>query len=112
MGTLNRLVLAGILLMGPGMLLAEEQRVTTANWVFHPKEIVIKSGDRVTWFNDDDTMHNIYFEDESLKAPLEGKPHNIRVKKSFSFDFTKAGEYIYHCKNHKSYGMSGKIVVE
>ncbi len=108
----TRVVLTALFLMLPALLFAAEHKVTTANWVFHPVELVIKSGDRVTWVNDDDTMHNIFFEDESLKAPLEENAHKIREGKTFSFDFLEPGEYLYHCKNHKEHGMSGKIVVK
>ena len=108
----GRALLIMLILAAPGFVFAAEHKITMEGWVFHPAEIVISSGDKITWFNDDDTMHNIFFEDEALKGPSKEDPHKIRVGKAFSFDFTKPGEYVYHCKNHKDYSMSGKIIVK
>ena len=101
---------AGVL--GAGGADAAEHQISMKDWLFHPKELTIEVGDRVTWSNEDDTMRNIYFEKKLPGAPMKDEPEKIRIRKSFSFKFDKAGEYNFYCKNHLDYDMTGKITVK
>jgi len=95
-----------------GQANAAEHKVSMKDWLFNPKVLTVKVGDTVTWVNDDDTMHNIYFEDKFPGAPQIDEPEKIRLRKKFSLTFEKAGEYDYFCRNHQDYDMVGKIIVK
>lgn len=90
---------------------AEDHRINMKDWLFNPKVLTVHAGETVTWVNEDDTMHNIYFDDNFPEAPQKDEPEKIRVRRKFSLKFEKAGEYNYYCKNHKDYNMVGKIIV-
>ncbi|MDT8318451.1 MAG: plastocyanin/azurin family copper-binding protein [bacterium] len=95
-----------------GQLYAAEHKVSMKDWLFNPKALTVDVGDVVSWVNEDDTMHNIYFEGNLPEAPQKDRPEKIRIGKEFSLKFEKAGEYNYFCKNHLDYDMVGKVVVK
>jgi amicyanin len=68
--------------------------------------IRVKAGDTVTWTNNDSVRHNVVADERSAAAP-EGPL--IADGKSYSFTFTKAGTYPYHCEPHPN--MKGTVVV-
>ena len=95
-----------------GQLYAAEHKVSMKDWLFSPKVLTVDIGDTVNWVNEDDTMHNIYFEGDLPEAPQKDDPKKIRIRKQFSLKFEKAGEYNYYCKNHLNYDMLGKVIVK
>ena len=101
-----------LLLLSFEQACAEEYKISMEGWEYHPKELTIELGDTVIWVNDDDTLHNLVFEDETLGAPVIKKPLKIRQGQEFSFTFTKAGVFKYFCKIHKRQDMVGKIIVK
>jgi len=92
--------------------LAEEHKIGMAGWEFNPVKLNIKTGDTVTWLNDDDTNHNIAFEIEFDSAPTLEKPIKVRATKEYSLVFNQAGTYHYVCKIHANYDMKGVIIAE
>jgi len=70
---------------------------------FLPETKTIKVGTTITWTNDDNTAHQLM-----SKKFFSSKPLN--TGQSYSFKFTKKGEYMYMCKIH-SY-MKAKVIVE
>ncbi len=72
------------------------------NFAFEPPVLNIKTGESVTWFNEDGAVHTIQSKDFASA--------NLKNDDSFSYKFTKVGEYEYHCKLHPY--MNGKIVVQ
>ena len=95
-----------------GEAYSEEFKIGMEGWEFRPPTINNRAGDTVIWFNDDDTTHNIAFEDAILEAPTKAEPYKIRVGKEFSWTFTKAGKFNYYCKLHHDQDMIGKVIVE
>jgi len=78
--------------------------ISIANFAFTPSRLEVKAGTTVTWINDDSTMHEVAFiensiDDAGILAPGE----------SFSFTFSEPGTYNAYCGPHP--GMSGTIVV-
>lgn len=115
---IGRAYLSGIFLFlaisakQPDFAFAEEHRVGMTGWEFHPRELTIEAGDTVVWINDDDTRHNLYFDDETLGGPTEENPLMIEVGEKFSLTFDKAGTYNYRCKIHRLQDMTGVIIVK
>ncbi len=77
--------------------------VRIQNFTFTPNNIQVKTGQSVTWTNDDTTAHTITSDNGTFDSG------NVGQNGSFSFTFTKAGTYNYHCAIHPS--MTGQVVV-
>ncbi|MCX6739759.1 MAG: cupredoxin family copper-binding protein [Candidatus Parcubacteria bacterium] len=72
------------------------------NFAFNPKQRTVKIGTTVTWTNDDPAPHQI------AGSIFGSQPLN--TGDSYSFTFTQAGTYDYHCAIHSS--MTGQIIVQ
>jgi plastocyanin len=71
---------------------------------YQPKALTVRVGQRITWVNDDDVLHNVVSTSgESIRSELFSKG------KSFSFTPTRAGTITYVCTIHP--GMDGTITV-
>jgi amicyanin len=82
-------------------------KVSISNFTFSPASIKVKVGDTVTWTNHDSIGHTVTADSPSSDAPAS----DTLVKgKSYSFTFTKAGTYTYHCEPHPY--MKGTVTVE
>jgi amicyanin len=80
-------------------------KVSIANSVFEPKELLVKAGTTVTWVNEDDVPHTVT---STASPPLFGS-RILRAGDTFSFEFRAAGAYHYLCKAHPY--MTGKVIV-
>jgi plastocyanin len=73
---------------------------------FGTNPLVIAMGTTVTWVNDDSIAHTATSDtgvwDSGILSPGQ----------SFSFTFTSAGTFPYHCAIHGAASMSGTIVVQ
>jgi predicted lipoprotein with Yx(FWY)xxD motif/plastocyanin len=78
--------------------------VTIANFAFDAPSVTIKVGSSVTWTNNDSVAHTVTADDGSFDSG------NLDAGKTFSFTFTKAGTFTYHCAIHPN--MTGTIVVQ
>ena len=82
--------------------------VTIHLFGFHPNEITVPVGTTVTWNNQDDIDHTV-------TQGVPGSPAGVfdaapfGIGKSFSFTFTKPGDYPYYCRKHES--MLGMVKV-
>jgi plastocyanin len=83
---------------------ASTAQVIMTNRAYDPQTVTIKVGDTVTWLNQDAPQHDVVADSGEFKSDLFDKGQ------SFSFTFTKAGTYPYHCSIHP--GMTGTIVVQ
>ena len=83
---------------------AETVTVTIANFTFEPAELTVAAGTTVTFRNDDDIPHLVVASDGSFRSKA------LDTGDSYSFNFTKAGEYGYFCALHPH--MVGKVVVK
>ena len=70
---------------------------------YRPNPVNIKTGETITWVNDDSTVHTATANDRTFDsgALMEGD--------SFSFTFDKEGEYAYYCDVHPN--MVGTVTV-
>jgi plastocyanin len=78
---------------------------TMQHYSFVPGEINAKAGERITWYNNDETDHRILIED--------GPGHDSGLMKngaSYSVVFQGPGEYNYRCTIHPT--MRGKVIVK
>lgn len=91
----------------PAHLRAEDHKVSMAGWIFSPKVLTINAGERVTWINDDDSHHVVFFDNPSL----QNSP-NIKPEKDYSVTFERPGEYPYYCKYHRDHDMVGAVIVK
>jgi plastocyanin len=98
------LVLGGAGVSGASMhaSAAKTGSVSIANYLFAPATLKVKVNTKVTWTNNDTTGHNVV-------GTTFGHTKAIPFGKTFSYKFTTAGTYVYHCTIHS--GMTGKIVV-
>ncbi|HSW48382.1 MAG TPA: plastocyanin/azurin family copper-binding protein [Candidatus Saccharimonadales bacterium] len=81
-------------------------KIEVRNYSFSPQKITVKRGTTVTWENFDLVAHTVTMDDEKQKGPnsqLFGKGEK------FSYTFSTAGKYIYHCQPHPY--MKGEVVV-
>lgn len=83
-----------------------DRTVSIKEIAFHPKERTVKIATEVTWPNLDAVTHTVTAENGAFDSG------NIEGGKEFSFRFTQAGSYPYHCEIHGKERMSGTIVVE
>lgn len=82
---------------------AEQAAVTIDNFAFSPQSLQVKVGTTVTWTNNQGTTHTV------TSDTGEWDSGNLSQGKSFSFTFTKAGTFAYHCAIHSS--MTGTVEV-
>lgn len=77
--------------------------VTISNFAFLPKALTVKAGTKVTWTNQDETIHTVVCPQLKLKSePLD-------TNDSFSYTFQTPGTYNYACSLHPY--MKGQVVV-
>jgi plastocyanin len=83
--------------------LSDEVEIEIEDFAFTPATVEVKVGTTVKWGNKDGVRHTITADDGTWGSG----PLNKGDK--FSFTFTQAGTYTYHCSPHPS--MKGTIVV-
>lgn len=76
--------------------------ISIANFSFNPQTLNVKIGTTVTWTNDDPVPHQPVGSIFSSQI--------LNTGDSYSFTFTQAGTYNYHCAIHPS--MTGQIIVQ
>ncbi len=81
-------------------------KVSIADFVFEPKELIVTVGTTVTWVNADDVPHTVT---STASPPLFGS-QTMDTNDTFSFVFKTVGTYDYFCKLHPA--MTGKVVVK
>ena len=82
---------------------AADMQITIQNFAFAPATITVPVGTKVTWTNMDSATHTV----TSDTGAFDSK--NLANGASFSFTFTQAGSYAYHCAIHAR--MVASIVV-
>lgn len=83
-------------------------KVTVTDFKFEPKTLTVNEGDTVVWDNKEG-LHTIKSDTEAFVSK------NLKAGESFSYQFTKAGKYPYHCGFHGGKGgadMAGTIIVK
>ena len=83
-------------------------QVKLANFAFSPAQLTVKAGTTVVWTSEDSASHTVTADDGSFDSGT------LHKGDSFSFTFTKPGEYAYYCRFHGGpggAGMAGSVVV-
>lgn len=73
---------------------------------FEPGDVTVKTGETVTWTNDDTVDHDVTADDGSFKS---GDAGDLAPGDKYSHSFDKAGTFKYVCTVHP--GMEGEVVV-
>ena len=79
--------------------------VIIQNFAFSPNNLTVKAGTTVTWINKDSTAHTVTSDSGAFTSS-----GNLNTGTNYTFTFTKAGTYPYHCSIHPS--MTGQIIVQ
>src|SRR5260221_1892468 len=82
---------------------ATSSSVSIMNFSFSPNSLTVKVGTKVTWTNHDSVTHTVTSNQRTFNS-------SVPPGSSFSFTFTKAGTYAYHCNIHRY--MMATIVVQ
>ncbi len=77
--------------------------VTIQNMAFTPQDLQVKVGQKVTWTNQDQLNHTTTSDTGVFDS------ENVASGNTFSYTFTKAGIYTYHCSIHTS--MKAQVTV-
>jgi plastocyanin len=81
--------------------------VTIKNFAFDPSLLTVKTGTVVTWVNNDGVPHALV---SDAGSPAAFSSDTLSTGTSYTFTFTQAGTYPYHCSIHPS--MKGTIIVQ
>ena len=84
---------------------ANAMTVTISGFAFNPPTLEVPVGTTVTWTNEDSAAHTVTSDDGTTFQ--SGK---MDQGATFSYTFTTAGTYAYHCEYHA--GMKATIVVK
>lgn len=102
---MHLLVLLGLLwlIVGATATSAADTAITIQGFAFSPATITVPVGTKVTWTNKDPATHTV----TSDTGLFDSK--NLTTGGTFSFTFTQAGSFAYHCNIHPR--MTATIVV-
>jgi plastocyanin len=81
---------------------------------FSPKHLKVEQGDTVTWVNQVKDYHNVITYPDGYPKGSSGfvSPYLSAAGDKWSYTFSDAGTYEYHCIPHVLMGMRGTVVVE
>ena len=88
--------LMGLLLLSPGLLMANEVTVAQKGKAFSMPTLTIKVGDKVSFRNDDPFAHNVFSLSDAMQFDLGTSPQG----QAKSVTFSKAGVYEIECAIH------------
>lgn len=71
---------------------------------FSPASITVSKGSAVTWINNENVVHTVTSNAGSFDSG------DMANGNTFSFTFSNAGTFPYHCKHHSS--MTGTVIVQ
>lgn len=71
--------------------------IDISNFAFSPKTLTITAGTIVKWINKDSATHTTTSDSSD---PASWDSGQLATNASFSFTFTRAGTYSYHCAIH------------
>jgi plastocyanin len=88
-----------------------DHRIVIKNFAFDPPTVTVKSGDTVTWINEDSTPHIIASDPHPAHTDLPGLVSpELSQGQTYTFTYVKVGTWGYHCHVHPS--MTGTVIVE
>lgn len=83
---------------------ASGPQVIIDNHSFDPATVTIDVGETLTWVNQDGPRHDVVADNGDFASQL------LSTGESFSFTFTTAGNYPYHCGIHPD--MTATVIVQ
>jgi plastocyanin len=83
-------------------------KVEIKDFSYSPQAITVKVGTTVTWTNKDSVAHTV----TASNGPEKFDSGSIETGKTFTFTFTKAGDYKYFCTFHPSMASATVTVTE
>jgi len=92
------------MLLAPAISSATEYFVDISGLAFNPPDLTVSEGDIVTWTNNDGIIPHTSTSDTGV-----WDSGILSNGQSFSYTFTTAGTYPYHCEVHLA--MTGTITV-
>ncbi len=97
--------LAALLASAP-LIAQADQQVTIDQHMFMPATITVHPGEKVTWVNKDEDVHNVTSDDQgrSFRTPL------LDTGESATLTFASPGTFHYHCSVHPD--MTGTVIVK
>ncbi|MDD5190694.1 MAG: cupredoxin family copper-binding protein [Dehalococcoidales bacterium] len=78
--------------------------VSISNFSFVPGILTVNVGTTVTWTNNDSTTHTVTSDSGVFDSG------SIAIGKTYSYTFSTAGTFSYHCSIHPS--MKGSVKVQ
>jgi plastocyanin len=96
---------AATLVLGVGVAQAGGGTVSASNYSFKPKTITIAKGQTVTW-KWVNGSHSVTFVKGTYNKTLN------RANPTRTRTFKRVGTFKYHCRFHRSLGMTGRVVVQ
>jgi plastocyanin len=93
------------LLVAPAGAGGAAKVVRAVNFEFKPKTLTITKGTKVTWKNVSGT-HTVTFKTLNFDKTISAN------RKTVSKTFRQKGTFRYVCSFHKSFGMTGKVIVQ
>jgi plastocyanin len=89
----------------PGAAATPANMILISNFAFSPATMTVAVGTKVTWMNQDSATHTVVSDDG--KTFQSG---GIAQGQTYSFTFTTAGTFAYHCSVHPQ--MKATITVQ
>lgn len=83
---------------------AKTQAVSIRMFAFTPRILTVTPGTTVIWTNADEDPHTVTANDRSFHSAA------LDTGDTYSFTFTKPGEFAYFCSLHPH--MTGKVIVK
>lgn len=74
---------------------------------YSPSTVTIAAGDTVEWHWNNGVPHSV-----TSRGGFASNPEGVKTEGTYSFTFTTAGTFDYHCQVHESDGMTGQVVVQ
>ena len=78
-------------------------QVIIKNLAFVPDNLVVNKGTKVTWVNEDNTVHTVTSDENKFKS------QPLNPGDTFSFTFGASGRFPYHCDIHPF--LKGSVTV-
>jgi plastocyanin len=90
----------------PGAGPAGATQVVMTDNRYQPGRLTVRAGTTVTWVNRGANVHTV----SAYDASFDSGP--IAPGESFTFTFSRPGEYPVLCRQHLLNGMTGAVVVQ
>ena len=85
--------------------------IDIVNIAFGPQTVAVSAGTKVTWTNKDAVVHFVNSDPHPTHNHTPAlNSAELAKDASYSFTFTQAGEYAYHCSAHTN--MTGRVLVK